>query len=66
MTEIELSVFTSQCLNRNIDSIEKLQEEATALYVDRNRRQKGIDWQFSVDDARSKLKRLYPVVELEN
>ena len=43
MTEIELSVFTSQCLNRNIDSMEKLQEEATAWYVDRNRRQKGID-----------------------
>ena len=46
--------------------MEKLQEEATEWCVDRNRRQKGIDWQFSVDDARSKLKRLYPVVELEN
>ena len=66
MTEIELSVFTSQCLNRNIDSMEKLQEEATAWYVDRNRRQKGIDWQFNDADARSKLKRLYPVIELEN
>ena len=66
MTEIELSVFTSQCLNRSIDSMEKLQEEATAWYVDRNRRQKGIDWQFNVADARSKLKRLYPVIELEN
>ena len=66
MTEIELSVFTSQCLNRNIDSMEKLQEEATAWYVDRNRRQKGIDWQFNVADERSKLKRLYPVIELEN
>lgn len=66
MAEIELSSFTSQCLNRNIDSIEKLQEEATAWYVDRNRRQKGIDWQFTVCDARSKLKRLYPVIELEN
>ena len=57
MAEIELSSFTSQCLNRNIDSMEKLQEEATAWYVDRNRRQKGIDWQFNVADARSKLKR---------
>ena len=51
-TEIELSVFTSQCLNRNIDSMEKLQEEATELYVDRNRRQKGIDWQFTICAAR--------------
>ena len=66
MTEIELSVFASQCLNRNIDSMEKLQEEATAWYVDRNRRQKGIDWQFNVADERSKLKRLYTVIELEN
>ena len=37
MAEIELSVFTSHCLNRNILSMEKLQEEATAWYVDRNR-----------------------------
>ena len=66
MTEIELSVFTSQRPPPHIDSMEKLQEEATAWYVDRNRRQKGIDWQFNVADARSKLKRLYPVIELEN
>lgn len=58
MAEIELSVFTAQCLNRNIDSMERLQEEATAWYVDRNSRQKGIDWQFTVGDARTKLKRL--------
>lgn len=66
MAEIEFLVFTSQCLKRNIHSMDKLQEEATALYVDRNRRQKGIDWQFTFGDVRSKLKRLYPVVELEN
>ena len=59
MTEIELSVFTSQCLNRNIDSMEKLQEEATALYVYRNRRQKGdiyvtqiMDEEMKADDTR--------------
>ena len=66
MAEIELSVFTSQCLSRNIDSMERLQEEATSWYVDRNKRQKGIDWQFAVGDARTKLKHLYPVIELEN
>ena len=63
---LELSVFTAQCLNRNIDSMKRLQEEATAWYVDRNSRQKGIDWQFTIGDARTKLKRLYPVIELEN
>ena len=66
MAEIELSVFTAQCLNRNIDSVERLQEEATAWYVDRNSRQKGIDWQLTVGDARTKLKRVYPMIELKN
>ena len=66
MADIELSVFTAQCLNRNIDSKERLQEEATAWYVDRNSRQKGNDWQFTVGDAKTKLKRVHPMIELEN
>jgi hypothetical protein len=66
MAEIELSVFSKQCLNRRIDSMEKLHEEATAWYSDRNSRQKLIDWQFTIDDARIKLKHLYPVIELKN
>jgi len=53
-------------LNRRIDSMEKLHEEATAWYSDRNSRQKLIDWQFTIDDARIKLKHLYPVIELKN
>ena len=65
MAEIELSVFTSQRLNRK-NTMEMLQKEVTAWYVDRNKRQKGVDRQFSFGDARIKLKRLYPVVELEN
>ncbi|HJN08742.1 MAG TPA: IS630 family transposase, partial [Pirellulaceae bacterium] len=35
-----------------------------AWQADRNERQSGIDWQFSTDDARIKLKRLYPNIEL--
>ena len=66
IAEIELSVFTKQCLSRNIDSMEKLQKEADAWYQDRNRRQKGVDWQFSMKEARVKLKHLYPVIELNN
>lgn len=65
IAEVELSVFTRQCLNRRIDSMEKLQEQASAWYVERNTLQKGIDWQFSMDDARIKLKHLYPVAILE-
>lgn len=63
---IELPVFTRQCLSRNIDSMEKLQKEVNAWYQDRNRRQKGVDWQFYMEDARVKLKHLYPVIELNN
>ena len=66
MAECELSAFTKQCLSRNVDSMEKLQRESESWYMDRNRRQKGIDWQFSLDDARIRLKHLYPVVELNN
>lgn len=66
MAEIELSVFTEQCLNRRIDTIEALQKEASAWHEARNQRQKGINWQFTTDDARVKLKTLYPVIELKD
>lgn len=33
-------------------------------YVDRNRKQRGVDWQFTTDDARVKLKRLYPIINI--
>lgn len=66
MAEIELSAFTKQCLSRRIGTIEELKAEATACYHDRNSRQKGIDWQFSVGEARLKLKHLYPVMKINN
>ena len=52
VTELELSAFTSQCLNRRIGSIESMQKEATAWCTNRNLNQKGIEWRFSADDAR--------------
>ena len=64
IAEIELSALTRQCLGkRRIDNLQTLNHELAAWYVDRNQNQKGVDWQFSTDDARIKLKRLYPVVE---
>jgi len=63
MAECELSVFTKQCLDRRIGGIEELRRESEAWYRKRNAMQKGIDWQFSIDDARLKLKHLYPVLE---
>ena len=64
IAEIELSAFTKGCLDRRISTIEELQRESTAWYIDRNKKQKGVDWQFSVGDARTRLKHLYPTIKI--
>ena len=63
--EIELSVFTKQCLNRRIDNIDTLRSEANAWADRRNASGAVVDWQFTTDDARIKLKRLYPQFKKE-
>ncbi len=60
IAEIELSTMTRQCLGRRIPSIEELGLELLEWESARNNNQKGIDWQFTTDDARIKLRRLYP------
>ena len=60
IAEIELSVMTGQCLGRRIPSLSRLAFELSAWETTRNASQKGVDWQFTTDDARIKLKRLYP------
>ena len=65
IAEIELSVFTKQCLDRRIPNIEMLRSEAKAWENRRNGAQCGIDWQFTNDKARIKLKRLYPEIKME-
>jgi recombinational DNA repair ATPase RecF len=60
IAEIELSALTRQCLDRRIATIEALQQEVSEWEVARNKNQKGVDWQFTTDSARIKLKRLYP------
>jgi hypothetical protein len=63
IAEIELSALAVQCLgNRRIPSIEALNIELHAWEIKRNTDQKGVDWQFTTDDARTKLKRLYPLI----
>ncbi len=63
MAEVELSVFSRQCLNRRIADQETLASEAAAWEKRRNAAHTTIDWQFTAADARIKLKRLYPVVK---
>jgi len=64
MAEPELSVMTRQCFSDRVSSKAEAERRINAWQADRNERQKGIDWQFSTDDARIKLKRLYPKIEL--
>jgi len=64
IAEIELSVLTKQCLKRRIPDIETLRSETALWAQQRNTKQKSVDWQFTTDQARIKLKRLYPKFEL--
>ena len=63
MAESELSVLSSQCLDRRIPDKPALIEEVDAWEKDRNKHHSKADWQFTTADARIKLKRLYPHYE---
>ena len=62
VAEIELSALSIQCLDRRIPDIELMRKEVAAWERDRNNRSKIIDWRFTTEDARIKLKRLYPIL----
>ena len=62
IAEIELRILSGQCLNRRIPDIPTLEQEITAWQNQRNALKAKVDWQFSNDDARIKLKRLYPTL----
>ena len=63
MAEIELSVLSRQCLDRRIKSVEELLKELEPWSVERNDRAVGVNWRFTTNDARIKLRRLYPAVQ---
>jgi len=64
IAENELSAMTRQCLNkRRIGDIVTLQEEVQAWATATNDKQKGVDWQFTINDARLKLKSIYPKIK---
>ena len=62
MAEIELSVLARQCLARRIETREELEREVAAWEGERNERGVVIRWQSTNDDARIKLRRLYPTL----
>lgn len=64
MAECELSVLEKQCLGDRVPDEKSLGERIALWECDRNSRSKKIDWQFETGDARIKLKRLYPQIQL--
>ena len=59
MIEIEFSALSKQCLNRRIPTQELLEKEILTIVKERNEKQIKIDWQFSVQNARTKLNKHY-------
>ena len=63
MAGIEPKVLNGQCLNRRMDTIETVREQVRAWCEYRNNMQAKMNWQFTTEDARIKLKSLYPKLE---
>ena len=64
MAEIELNVLIRQCLNRRIPDIETVASEVDSWQRHRNTQNAVINWQFTTKEARIKLKRLYPTLQM--
>jgi hypothetical protein len=64
MAEMELSVLARQCLARRIPETTLLRRYVAAWQTRRNQVQVKVDWRFSTADARIKLKRLYPSIQI--
>lgn len=64
VAENELSSLYRQCLrDRRFGTLPELADEAMAWARNSNKKQRGVDWQFKIDDARTKLKSLYPKIQ---
>lgn len=65
MAELELSVLARQCLSRRLPDQARLAHEVAVWEAERNAAVVRVDWQFTTAEARVKLKRLYPSIELQ-
>jgi hypothetical protein len=66
MIEIEFSALSRQCLNRRIATIDVLRDEVLTLVNARSEQKIKIHWQFSLENARTKLNRHYEKVQADN
>jgi hypothetical protein len=64
MAEIELGILARQCLSRRIDNMEQLKDEVFAWQMNRNVDEIKVNWRFTTEDARIKLKKLYPSIKM--
>ena len=65
IAENELSSLTRQCVaGRRIGELAELKDEIAAWSIDVNSTQRGVDWQMKIDEARCKLKSVYPQIKL--
>jgi hypothetical protein len=63
MAEIELAMLAGQCLDRRLADRATLEREVAAWQAARNRAGRGVNWRFTTDDARIKLRHLYPTTQ---
>lgn len=64
IAENELSTMTRQCVSgRRFETINRLQSEIKAWSTRSYGKQRGVDWHFKINDARTKLKSLYPKIK---
>ena len=62
MAECEFSVLSRKCFNRRLADMETVSKEVDAWTTTRNRSAVTVEWQFTTEDARIKLKQFYPVI----
>jgi hypothetical protein len=63
MAEIEFSHLGRQCLDRRIPNQETMRREVEAWVGKRNKNKAKMEWRFTTEDARIKLKSLYPSID---
>jgi hypothetical protein len=63
MVQIELWVLVRQCLKRRLADTQSVEREAGAWCEERNRLGTSVDWRFTTEDARIKVRKLYPSID---
>ena len=62
MAEIEIGILSRQCLSQSLASFDEMYRQVNAWVMNRNSICSTVRWRFSSDDARCKLRKLYPVI----